>query len=103
MRWALAVLIVVFLALQFQLWVGEGSLAQREELQKSIEALTAENQQLKSRNEELKREVTSLKSGNEGMEGKARQELGLIRDGETLYMVVDPEQQSRAPEAQTSE
>jgi cell division protein FtsB len=37
----------------------------------------------------LDREVLELQSGNNGVEQRAREQLGLIREGETFYQVVD--------------
>jgi cell division protein FtsB len=34
--------------------------------------------------------VQALKSGSAGVEARARSELGMIKEGETFYLVVDP-------------
>lgn len=91
MRWLLAVLIVLFVFLQYRLWVGEGSLAQKQMLQREVESQRLENQGFKERNSILASEVSDLKDGLESVEERARVDLGMVKEGETFYMVVDKE------------
>ena len=56
------------------------------------------NEGLRERNDALAAEVADLKSGLEAVEERARAELGLVRDGERFFLVVDPED---LPEGQT--
>jgi len=92
MRWLLLLLTVLFLALQFNLWVGKGSLAEVSNLESSNRLLEAEVERMRSQNSRLGAEVIDLKSGYEAVEERARGELGMIRDGETFYQIVEPEQ-----------
>jgi len=89
MKWLITILIILLLGLQYRLWVGEGSIAHRIELQKEIEQQQAENELLKSRNERLALEIEALKNGTAGVEERAREELGLIKEDETFFMVID--------------
>ena len=89
MRLLLVILIVLLAALQYRLWVGEGSLADVWELRQDIEAQRAENERLRARNSELEAEVRDLKGGLEAVEERARSELGMVRDGETFYQIVE--------------
>lgn len=89
MKWLIAILILLLLGLQYRLWVGEGSIAHRIELQKKIEQQQAENALLKLRNERLALEIESLKNGTAGVEERAREELGLIKEDETFFMIID--------------
>jgi cell division protein FtsB len=74
------------------LWLGEGSLAERHRLEQQVEEQHRINEELKARNAVLEREVLELQTGSEGLEQRAREELGLVREGETFYQVVkDPE------------
>lgn len=91
MRWLLAVLTVLFLTLQYRLWVGEGSLAQKVELQRAVSEQQAINAEAEARNETIAREVRALNDGLEAIEERARNDLGLIKDGETFYMVIEKE------------
>ena len=96
-KWLLTGLIIVLLALQYRLRVGEGSLAHRASLKQQIKEQMAENAELKERNKKLALEVEALKSGLEGVEERARQEMGMIKKGETFFMVIDPDANSPKP------
>ena len=89
MRWLLAGLLFILLVLQYRLWIADGSLAESHRLERQIEAQSRINDQLKERNAALEREVMDLQSGNKGLEQRAREQLGLIREGETFYQFVE--------------
>lgn len=89
MRWLLAGLLLILLVLQYRLWIAEGSLAESYRLEQQIEAQARINEQLLQRNAALEREVLDLKNGNRGLEQRAREQLGLIRQGETFYQFAD--------------
>ena len=93
MKWIVAVLVLLFIALQARLWVGEGSLAATARLQRNIEQQRADNDRLRERNRVLAIEVEELKSGLDSVEERARTEMGMIKKGETFYMVVETEEQ----------
>ena len=61
MRWLLIVLLILLLGLQTRLWVGEGSLAHKSELDKQLEDQQRVNLQLRDRNAFIAKEVKSLK------------------------------------------
>lgn len=87
--WVFIVLIAVLAGLQYRLWVGDGSLAQVAQLQQQIADQQGENQQLQERNRILEAEVLELKSGMETVEERARHELGMLKEGETLYQLAE--------------
>ncbi|HAV04342.1 MAG TPA: cell division protein FtsB, partial [Pseudomonas sp.] len=72
-----------------RLWVGEGSLAQVNSLNKQIADQQGENERLLERNRILEAEVLELKQGMETVEERARQELGMVKEGETLYQLIE--------------
>ncbi len=90
MRWLLAILVVLLLALQYRLWIAEGSLAELHRLQAQVEQFNRENDELRERNAVLEREVINLQNSNEAVEQRAREQLNLVRDGEVFYQVGDP-------------
>lgn len=92
MRILQGLLVLIILGLQFRLWVGPGSLAEIDRLNDALEQQEAENAVLNARNRELLQEVEELKTGTDAIEEMAREDLGLIGDGETFYMIVEPEQ-----------
>ena len=89
MRWLFAGLLFILLVLQYRLWFADGSLAERHRLERQIEEQARINEQLQERNTALEREVMDLQSGNKGLEQRAREQLGLIREGEVFYQFVD--------------
>lgn len=91
MRLLTVILIVLLLALQIRLWFGEGSQQEVWRMKKAVAAQEAENEQLRARNKALEAEVQNLKKGLEAVEERARSELGMIKEGETFYRVIEPE------------
>lgn len=89
MRSLLFVLLVILGVLQYRLWFAQGSLAEQSRLRRQIEEQSEVNRKLRERNAVLEREVLELHSGMAGVEQRAREELGLIREGETFYQFVD--------------
>ena len=85
--WLLLVLGLALAGLQYRLWVGDGSLAQATALKQQIAQQHAENEQLLERNRILMAEVRELKQGMETVEERAREELGMLKEGETLYLL----------------
>ena len=49
----------------------------------------AENATLSDRNATLTRELMALQSGDEAVEQNARENLGLIKEGEVYYQFID--------------
>ncbi len=92
MKWLLAILTIMLLVTQFRLWVGEGSLAEVTRLKRLLAQQQEKNTALARENRQLLREVRSLKEGTDGVEAKARYDLGLIKEGETLFIFLDPEE-----------
>ena len=91
MKLLIAVIILILLGLQLRLWVGTGSYADIARLNDEVEKQSAENAILEARNDELYREVNDLKTGMDAIEERARSELGLIKKGETFYLIVEDE------------
>ena len=89
MKWISAILIVLFIGLQYRLWVGEGSFAEVARLHKAIEKQKAENEKIHERNAALDAEVQDLKQGTEAIEERARSELGMIKKDEVFFQIVD--------------
>ncbi len=84
-----AILVLLFLGLQFRLWVGEGSLAETSALEERVSKVGNENLIKSNRNRILRAEIIELKSGLDSIEERARSELGMIKTGETFYLLVD--------------
>ncbi|MDO8270868.1 MAG: septum formation initiator family protein [Gammaproteobacteria bacterium] len=89
MKVLLGALVVVLVMLQFNLWVGEGSFSQLRSLESQVEVQKQENVVLADRNQELENEVLDLKTGLDAVEERARSDFGMVKDGETLFLIVE--------------
>ncbi len=83
-------LTLMFIVLQYRLWQGEGSVLDIIRLNKAIVAERDGIERLTLRNVKLDAEVEALKLNPQALEERARTELGMIKQGETFYLVVEP-------------
>lgn len=90
MRSVLLVLALLLVMLQYRLWFAEGSLAEKHRLEVEVVEQDEINRELRERNGRLEREVLDLQTGNEGLEQRAREQLGLVREGEIFYQFAVP-------------
>ena len=81
--------VLLAVSLQARLWLGEGSLAEVWQLKKEIGHQQQENYQLSERNRRLAAEVKDLKQGLSAVEERARSQLGMVKEGETFYLIID--------------
>jgi len=95
MRWLTLILLLVIAFLQYRLWIDEHGLREVYQLRHAISAQEQENDALRERNLSLEAEVADLKQGLEAVEERARSELGMVKDGETFYQVIEPEPPQR--------
>lgn len=91
MKWVWALLVFILIGLQVRLWVGEGSLAEVDALKGKIALQEQENNKLRQRNLVLLHEVRELRQGTEGIEEKARSDMGMIKDDETFFLYIPPD------------
>lgn len=89
MRWLASILLLLLLALQYRLWVGDGSLADVQALRNEILVQKSELAQLHTRNQTLEAEVLDLRDGLDALEERARSELGMIKQGEIFVQVIE--------------
>ncbi len=89
-RAALIVLAVLLLVLQWRLWIADGGVSHTARLKSEAQAQQQENERLSARNAALDAEVRDLNSGVDAIEGRARTTLGMVKQGETFYLVVQP-------------
>ena len=83
-------LLLLLLGMQYRLWVGDGGWAEVARLKNQIEELQAANEDLRTRNNKLEAEISSLKTGVEAMEERARSDLGMVKEGEDFFLIVEP-------------
>ena len=89
MRKITFILGLLFVLLQYDLWIGEGSLSSSYRLEEQAENQRLENSKLAARNQVLAAEVQDLKQGLEAIEERARNEMGMVGKDETFYQIVD--------------
>lgn len=77
------------LLLQYPLWLGKGGWLRAWELERQVAAQTSANDGLKRRNAGLEAEVKDLKNGLDAIEERARFELGMVKDNEVFFQVLD--------------
>ena len=90
------------LAVQYPLWLGKGGWLRVWEVDQQITAQREINVRLKARNGALDAEVRDLKQGVEAIEERARSELGMIRNDEMFFQLLDAEPRAAAANAQKS-
>jgi cell division protein FtsB len=84
---ALAVLIVL---IQFPLWLGKGGWLRVWDLDRQVQVQKDQNAKVQKRNVALDAEVRDLKQGLEAVEERARYELGMIKQDEVFFQIVEP-------------
>jgi len=84
-----AILILLIIQLQYRLWFGDGNISQVKASQQQLDKLKKEAQLMKERNEKLYAEVEDLRKGEEAIEERARYELGMIKENETFFQVIE--------------
>ena len=86
------VLLLIVTLLQYRLWFGKYSVAEYRQVKQQVESQRQQNAKLVQRNQLIKADIEDLSAGLEAVEERARNELGLIRDGETFYRILPSEQ-----------
>ncbi len=96
-----SVLLAALIGLQYKLWISPEGMAEVWRLEHAVKVQSDENEQLADRNDRLYAEVRDLRDGLEAAEERARQDLGMIREGESFYQVLDApvvDEEFRQPE-----
>ena len=91
-RWRFNMLMLSLLlllgVLQYRLWLGKDGIVNMWKLKRAATQLDLENEHLKKQNAKLLFQVKRLQKSSEATEGRARNELGMIKKGETFYQIV---------------
>ncbi len=91
MKILIGVLIIILIGLQYKLWFGDGSLSEVVQLSRELEAQKEKLHQLEERNRVLEAQVLDLQNGFDAFEEKARNDLGMIKQGETFIQLIPGE------------
>ena len=89
MKYLMALVVVLTLLLQYQLLNGKGSIQKINRYQGQIDQLKQEVKQKKQRNDAIYADVVDLRKGKEALEERARYDLGMIKEGETFFQIIE--------------
>jgi len=98
MRVLTLVLATLIALIQYPLWLGKGSWLRVWEVDQEIRAQRETNRKLQARNAALDAEVRDLKQGLEAVEERARSELGMIRQDEIFFQILEDRGAKERPE-----
>jgi cell division protein FtsB len=82
------IFVILIALLQYPLWLGKGSWLRVWDLNRQITAQMEANAALKTRNDAVDAEVRDLKHGYAAIEERARNELGMVKQDEVFYQVL---------------
>ena len=83
------ILLALIALLQYPLWLGKGSWLKVWEIDQQVTRQHEINRKLQMRNAALDAEVRDLKQGHEAIEERARSELGMIKQNEIFFHIVN--------------
>jgi len=92
-------LLILLGALQYIGWFGRGGQHDVSNLKEQITSEERELETLRMRNSKLAAEVVDLKQGTDAIEEIARNDMGMIKDGEFFYQFIDAGAGKDAPDA----
>ncbi|TAL44219.1 MAG: cell division protein FtsB [Methylovulum sp.] len=89
MRILFVIILLLIAHLQYRLWLGDDSIAEIEAAKLHLANLKKQVDEKKQRNDALYAEVEDLRKGQEALEERARDELGMIKENETFFQVLE--------------
>jgi cell division protein FtsB len=97
MKWLAFVLVALIALIQYPLWLGKGSWLRVWDVDREIRTQRETNRRLQARNQALEAEVVDLKQGLDAVEERARSELGMIKQDEVFFHVLETGRANPAP------
>ena len=89
MKMILGALLVLLLLLQYEFWFSDGGMKTVWQLQQDIAHQQSINDDLAKKNAALAKDIQQLKESNTVIESHARNELGMVKQGEVFYQIVN--------------
>ncbi len=89
MKYLSYALLGVLVLIQYPLWIGKGGWLRVWDMNRQVETQMETNRRLAVRNAGLDAEVQDLKQGLDAVEERARAELGMIKQDEVFYQIID--------------
>ena len=90
MRALALILGALIVLIQYPLWLGKGGWMRAWEIDRQVSAQQQANNKFQTRNRALDAEVRDLKQGTEAVEERARYELGMVKQDEIFFQVLQP-------------
>ncbi|MBC8007855.1 MAG: cell division protein FtsB [Prolixibacteraceae bacterium] len=90
MRFLGLALVLLIALIQNPLWFGKGGWLRVHELDRQVETQRETNIKLAGRNLMLDAEVLDLKQGYDAIEERARSELGMVKQDEVFFQLLQP-------------
>ncbi len=88
MRLLVPILVLLIGGQVHQLFHGKYGIYQHQQLVEQVARQEAGNQSLRDKNDLIRAEILDLRRGGAAVEERARNELGMIREGETFYRII---------------
>ncbi|OBT17332.1 cell division protein FtsB [Vibrio sp. UCD-FRSSP16_10] len=89
MRFFSILLFSLLLLMQATLWFGKNGVNDYRHVKDEVAIQSSVNSELRKRNDEMFVEIDDLKQGLDAIEERARHELGMVKEGETFYRIID--------------
>lgn len=88
MRFLIIFLVLLLVILQYKLWLQNGGILDTLHLKTKVAQQEQDDQQLYERNEKLVKQINYVRNGNKTVEALAREQIGMVKRGETYYQLV---------------
>ena len=90
MKFIALLLVLLLVMMQANIWLTKDGYSRVAEIKELIQDQQKENNEMVSRNSQLKEEIKDLKDGYSAIEEKAREDIGMIKEGEEFYLLTEP-------------
>ena len=89
MRLLYTILLFIIALLGYHYLAGNNGLLDAQRIAKEVTLQSQNNALLLERNTALKNEIKDLRNGYDAIEERTRNELGMIKKGETFYRIIN--------------
>ena len=90
MKFIVLLLVLLLVMMEVNFWLTKDGYSRIVEIKGLIQDQQKENDEMASRNSQLKEEIKDLKNGFSAIEEKAREDIGMIKEGEEFYLITEP-------------
>ncbi len=91
------IILAIICYLGYDMYYGKNGYMQAVNTEKKFQLESKKIDKMEHMNQALSDEISDLKKGNKVVEELARSELGMIKENETFYRVIDKDNQVKAP------